>query len=265
MNSKYYSSFLTAKLTAIIIPFFLVSCVGPTNTEMVPITRQKANLIYCSNSPNIPMLQKKGSGQLSFSGSFGNNYNTFNGGEVQTAIAAGKHIGVMLNGFIAARRNQEASHNNKASFLDAGVGYFDKLTNRVSFEFYGGIGTGTTNNDHFTGYSKIKSTKFFLQPSIGYAAKTGKFKAGTAIRFSQNKFTIKEQLFDPSREDFNAIEFSQLSEHPNQFLIEPSAIIRYGWNTVQFQFQYSRLLQTGERDYNMGKVRWTLGLIFQFN
>lgn len=248
-----------------IIPLCYISCGGGyINTGTVPIMRQQGNLIYCSNSPNIPLLQKKGNGLVSISGSYGNKYNTFNGAEVQGAIATGKHFGLMLNSFIAARKNEETT-KNKTSYIDAGLGYYKTLTKGVSFELFGGIGTGSTNNEHFTGNSRINSRKFFLQPSIGYTSPNRKFKAGTGIRFSQNKFIIKEQLFDQTREDFNAIEFSQLAQHPNQFLIEPSAVLRYGWKTVQFQFQYSRLFQTSERKYNMGKARWVFGLSFPFN
>lgn len=251
-------------LLVLLIAMCAVSCVVPGNTGTVPLARQKDNLLYSSNSLNMPILQKKGSGLLNVLGSFGNSGSTLNGAEVQGAIATGKNIGIQVNGFYAGRKNQEAIHNNNAGYIDAAVGYFHGLKDGFSMEVYGGIGTGTTSNYHYTGYSKIRNTKFFLQPSIGYSSKNGKFKAATGFRFSENKFLIKEQIFDINAEPFTANEFRLLSMHPNQFFVEPSALLRYGWKDFQFQFQYSGLIQTGGWNYNMGKSRWTLGCSIPF-
>lgn len=260
-NIQYYQLLLLLSITIVVC---ISSCVVPGYTGTVPISRQKDNLLYSSNSPNMPILQGKGSGVVNVSGSFGNSGSSLNGAELQSAFAPGKNIGMQINGFVAGRKNQEPQHHNNEYYVDWALGYYRKINKTISLELFGGLGTGSTKNEHYTGYSKINYTKVFLQPSVGYSSNDGKFKAAAGFRFSRNRFIIREQAFNTTDESFSATEFSELSLHPKQFFIEPSALLRYGWKTFQFQFQYSELLQTAERTYNMGKSRWTLGLSFPF-
>lgn len=156
--------------------------------------------VYMPNVPNTPMLSSKG--ELSAAGHI-----TLKGNvSFNSAYAASKHFGILLNGSVmnSRREKKDFQHN----LLETGAGYFTTFgpdKNRV-LEIYAGAGRGNSERVYkelastgaLTGdRQEVRFSKSFFQ--VNYSSKRkqdfnifgAKFPLnyGTALRISHVKMT----------------------------------------------------------------------------
>ncbi|MBS1600513.1 MAG: hypothetical protein JST75_19965 [Bacteroidetes bacterium] len=197
---------------------------------------------YVPNSPNVPVLREKNDMRISAGYSGGE---TFEGAELQFAYAVAPHVGIMVNGLTGGKTEEDENNqkqSGKGSYGEIGAGYFLPFSPKklFVFEIYGGAGTGVTNHEYGTyATSKVGVTKLFIQPSISYAAKKGRFEFAMGSRFSSINVKVKDaSLVTDGQYDSYATDLEYVREHANSVLWEPSIRISMGSKDVKFYFSY---------------------------
>jgi hypothetical protein len=201
---------------------------------------------YVPNSANIPLLKEKNDMRISAGYSGGE---TFEGADIQFAYAVSPSIGIMANGLFGGKTEEDAygaKQSGKGSFGEVGIGYYKPFSPKklFVFEVYGGAGTGVTNHEYgnSNATAKVGATKFFIQPSIGYTSKKGRFEFAMASRFSGVNLKVKEEFNVPHDADnysdyYTGLEY--VRQHPFSMMWEPSFRISVGSKDVKFYFSYT--------------------------
>ncbi len=119
---------------------------------------------YVPNVVNTPLLSNKGEFQASANVAL-------SGFDPQIAYAITDNIGLMVNGSFANQTSDTTDDYHKHQFVEFGAGYYKRIGPFFRFESYGGVGFGNLeSNDNdavFIPYSSVKTTRFFVQPTIG--------------------------------------------------------------------------------------------------
>ncbi len=214
--------------------------------KLLPITMIGVFCISCShyyygpNSNNTPLLKEK-EAKLNLQYAATTEFEAF---EVQSAAAISKHTGVMLNYITGGGNdnndffgsNGESGHAHEFEF---GAGYFTPIKNTaLVFETFGGMGFGAINNTHYRSeLSKVKFTKYFIQPEIG-VRKNG-FEFGFSSRFSFVNQTLDFSSVTSDNNDDAFDDLIYLKERPGSFLWEPGIVLRAGGQKFLVQVQYT--------------------------
>ena len=188
---------------------------------------------YAPNAHNVPLFKEKGETNIIAAISGGDE---FSGIEVQFASAVTENIGVMAN-FITASGDggvDDQYESGKGFLFELGAGYYKPLGQKFVFETYGGAGFGSVKNEYSFGDSKVKFTRFFIQPNIGF--KTRGFEVAFSARFAglnyhSVNFSSVEQSYDLDNLEY-------IKNNKFSLLFEPSLTIRGGWKGVKVQLQY---------------------------
>ncbi len=166
---------------------------------------------YVPNVINAPMLTNKGEIQASV-------HLGTSGFDPQVAYAVTDHLGIMVNASFLDVTDTSSITNNyhKHIFFEFGPGYYKNLKNGFKFGTYTGIGFGRINgeweNPLFTSITNVKSTRLFLQPTLGYTSKI--LDLGISSRFV-------------------IITFSQDSEKDTGIMFEPALTAKLGWDHIK--------------------------------
>lgn len=189
--------------------------------------------MYVSNAVNAPLLKEKGEVQLNVTQN-----------DLQAAVAVGRNVAVMANGYYAGYRgNDDYDHNGLLG--EAAVGYFTTLENDFIFEGFAGAGAGRLHkqqtfinqaDQRYTASFKANAAKFFIQPDFGI--KTKFFDAIVSTRFSAVKYTSFSQQNYPTdelRKDY--LDNGRLT-NPMFVFAEPALTARVGYKYLKLQLQY---------------------------
>ena len=227
------------------------------------------HVYYAPNTTNAPLLSEKGETRINALYSSGNT-SEFNGGELQFAHAVSKHMGIMVNGFIAGKSeeisdwnwNQNSSHKEKGSGsnVEFAGGYFKSFDERKKWigELYGGFGLGSVTNEYGYGdRSKVNSTKIFLQPSIGYKLKN--FEFAVVPKVSLINWRIKENRISSSENESAKDEMKAIGQKQNFIAFEPALLVRGGGENFKLQLGLSF------SDYKSASTYYTESLIETLN
>ena len=236
------------------------SCAVPGQVEEpfnVPEERQRENLYYVPSSPNTILSSEKNQFDFNVIRSSGPKYV---GIELQAGYMATKNIG-LIAGYSTAQNNSSPDHMNFNRF-ELGAGYVVPLAKRWHLETYAGAGKGKINNHHFTGYSNVDLSHYFIQPAVAF--KTHAFEMGIISRFSGVNFKIKDIAFNRAREKINSDQFKILQDQPFHIMWEPGFIARTGWKNFKIHFGYSLSTDLTNQDLHRSKGNWSLGMSLQF-
>jgi len=185
---------------------------------------------YIPNMANTPMFSNQGELQATIATGTSNF-------DAQAAYAVSDHIGVMVNGSYGNETSDTTDEFHKHSFIEGGVGYYDKLGKNFRYEIYGGYGFGKTEGEFDTEFdSRITDAnmqRIFVQPGIGVA--TGVFDGSFSPRFALVKM-------DPGEETFEKGGY-------NTF-IEPIITTKIGYKWVKFVAQFGVSFPVGNNDIN---------------
>lgn len=222
---KHYSQTIRSKdqlLQLLLLPLLLTSC---------------THYYYAPTTANIPLLREKNEARIN-----ANYYITdeATGGELQFAYATGKRTAFMVNILTASSHGDllsSATYRNAPSgygrYAELGYGFFSPVPNsKWIFETYAGIGTGGVTNWYATTEkSKVRISKFFVQPSLGWRSKY--FEIGFSNRFAFANLKVKENT-----SHFNE-EVEYIKTRSSAFLVEPAMLIRFGLKHVKISLNYT--------------------------
>ncbi len=168
--------------------------------------------VYVPNVINAPMLtnQKEIQAALHFGTS---------GFNPQFAYAITNHLGIMANGSfldMTSDTSSSADFYHKHSFFEVGPGYYTNFGSRFKFGIYGGYGFGKIKGEYenvlWTSRAEVKSSRIFLQPTVGMTSKI--LDLGVSTRFV-------------------VVTFTQDSEKDTGVMFEPAVTAKLGWDHVK--------------------------------
>jgi hypothetical protein len=197
--------------------------------------------LYNSNTVNAPLLTKKGEVKLNATQS-----------DMQVAVAAGNHFGVMTNGYFQSH-NGENSYQHRGGLFEVGAGYFTthKSKEHLVFEAYGGGGIGRVykqemvnspdNSGHNLASFTANGAKFFVQPGIGIT--TGIFDLALTQRLS----AVKYYRFNSQYYSTESLQNDYLDNitKPLYLFVEPALTARVGYKFIKLQAQYGLTMNMG--------------------
>jgi hypothetical protein len=222
----------------------------------ISMSRQKENIYYAPSGANAPLLTNKNDGSLTIGGSLTSK--TKGGINLQAAYLPAKHIGLTAN-------YSSTVYQGSSSHFEIGPGYVKKLSEYWSFETYGGAGFGNRENHHATGYSKIKTSNVFIQPTISVGGKEQKFQFAFVSRFNRVNFTLGDTTFNNDREYFVTQQMKLIAEKPVHLFWEPGFIMRAGWKNVLIQAGYQISTDLTNSNLQYAKENFSVGLVVRLN
>jgi len=209
--------------------------------------------VYHPNTVNTPLLSQRG--ELRAYADPGN---------VQLAYAVSDHLGLMANGYFVREQTESNSIRGNGGLIEAGLGYYRPLGSFI-FETYAGAGRGSVefreirqeNGTSVTREFSAGGTRFFLQPSIGYAGSI--FEIALTPRFAAGKYDNVQTNY--STQDQIDGNFYQV-DRPVWMFVEPALTMRagYKWVKLQGQFGFSAKLNSEPLSYKSSFVQ--AGVIF---
>ncbi len=172
---------------------------------------------YTPNVINAPLLNNKKEFQADLAGGI-------SGTDVQLAYAAGKHIGIMVNGSYRDNTSDTTTNYHKHTFIEAGIGYYTTFSKDGHFEVFGGYGYGNADVRASSIFNTMVITKatyhrFFVQPDIGFSSEF------FDIAFSPRIVVVNMQ---PEELEFTTI---------TSAFIEPTGTIRFGYKFLYLTSQ----------------------------
>jgi hypothetical protein len=133
---------------------------------------------YVPNVINTPMLSNQGEFQAGI-------YSGTSGFDLLLSYALTDHLGIMANGSFQNTNEENTVEYHRHAFVEFAPGYYTNMGDAGRFEVWGGYGFGSLeanyNDGTWSNFSKVNSSRIFLQPSIG--ATTRYFDASIATRF----------------------------------------------------------------------------------
>ena len=229
---------------------------------------------YGPNSNNIPLLKK--SGDINISAGISKAPGT-SGFELQTAVAAGKHIGIMANYYSSKGEdnstlrwegftNPQTPYNESGSgqYLEGAIGYFTRINDIAIFEVYGGYGTGSINNSYSQyGSTKLSASKLFLQPSLGFSLENGELEGAVSSRFARVSLTPQgPDVIDSHPAQQAQAELRKMGSH---FFWEPGLMLRGGFKNIKLQLQYTHSTEGKRHIYQTQQGVLSLSVLINFS
>ena len=217
---------------------------------------------YAPTTNNVPLLKEKGKGKIS-----GHYYGTdeANGFEFQGAVTTGKNIGVMVNFLTAAgKKEDDEKVKGNGTYVEAGLGYYKPFADSSwIFETYAGIGTGAANNRFSSGAtSDVGVTKYFIQPSIGFAEKG--IEIGFAPKLSYVNLRVKKNTLNAAADGQDYEDLLFIEENPSAFIFEPGFIVRGGFKNLLFTLGITSSINL-QHNWKQEKGSISLGICLPIN
>ena len=257
------SSTTSLFICAVLVLVTASSCYYPGYTDpyIVDVSRQKENYYYTPAVATTPMLVSKNDFSMILNGVLADNAN---GGSVHAAFMPSKNIGLMTS-YSWLKNDQGSDDVGRFLNYEAGAGYIGKLSSYWHFETYGGMNGGKVENTHHTGYSKIKTNGFFLQPTIFVSNKDQRVQFGFISRFNLAKFNLADTSFNNDREPIVTQQMLLIHDNPSQLFWEPGFVFRAGWKNFQLNAAYSFSNDLSNKEIFRKKDLFTLGVVVRLN
>lgn len=238
------------------VTFLFSSCITmqPSIPYNIPQSRQEENVFYFAPSQNVPLLTNKNdvSARVKYEG--GTNHSAIS---FQVALMPTKHIGV-----IASHSSGDDGNYRNNEF---GAGYVSTLDSSWNFEIYAGFGRGTIENKHATGTSSLRSSYYFLQPTISVLDVSKTLQFAFIPKFVFNRFSVIDTTFKGARETYNLEQLKIMDDKPNQIFFEPGIQLKLGGKNFMMQASYQTSLNMTSQDLNYNKAIFSLGACLRLN
>lgn len=183
---------------------------------------------YVPNMVNSPMFSNAGE----FQATIATGNSNF---DAHTAVAITDHIGIMVNGSYGNETNDSTKDFHKHSFIEAGIGYYEKIGDKGRYEVFGGYGFGKVDG-YFENalfdevITDARYNRFFIQPGIGIS--TGIFDGSFSPRF------VLVQM-DPKGANFPSTQYDTF--------FEPVITSKIGYKYVKFIVQFGVSVPIGDQ------------------
>ena len=201
---------------------------------------------YVPNMVNSPMFSNAGE----FQATIATGNSDF---DAQTAFAITDNIGIMLNGSYGNETNDSTDDFHKHSFIEAGMGYYERIGDQGRFEIYGGYGFGKAEGYFQNSFfdeeiTDARYNRFFVQPGVGLA--TGIYDGSFSPRF------VLVQM-DPRGANFQTGNYD--------VFFEPVITSKIGYKYVKFIAQFGVSLPMGSDPVNYDHQRFIFNFGLNFN
>ena len=216
---------------------------------------------YAPDVQHVPL--HKEAGEIRLSGGFSQGadvtYTDFQG-----SIAILDNIAVMSSAMYADYGEHEDKAFSECSGeghqLSLGMGYFRSF-GLLIFETYAGMGLGRVKNYHeYQGFSDMKYTQPFIQPSVG--VKINHIELAFSIRFNHlDYYNIKTRDLDIE----NQKKIDTIEKSGEYWFWEPALTARLGFPNIKLQAQI-RTSENFNRNFDYREsIMISLGVIFEFD
>ncbi|MGC9374354.1 MAG: hypothetical protein ACP5DQ_04855 [Bacteroidales bacterium] len=201
---------------------------------------------YIPNMANSPMFSNQGELQATVATGTSNF-------DAQTAYAITDHIGIMVNGSYGNETNDTTDDFHKHAFIEAGLGYYEKIGENVRYEIYGGYGFGK-NEGYFedavfdSQRTDADMQRFFVQPGIGISS--GILDGSFSPRFVLVKMTPNGDTFETG--GYNTF-------------FEPIITSKIGYKWVKFVAQFGFSVPIGNDDLHFDYQPFIVNFGLNFN
>jgi hypothetical protein len=221
-------------------------------------TSTACNPIYYSPSTqNVPLL--RGDGDLA--GVLAVGEARF---EVQGAYALSSSLGVQLNAGTYEPDDLDNGDGGSGSFVEAGIGWFGVRGERLVWEVYGLLGSGSFENHRpssvagnpgTTGEIEGRVLRYGVQPAIGFAWPYLEVAASSrlaGISYSDVHGSFRFQGAD---------QVQRLRTNDRYVLLEPALTVRGGFPRVKLQLQLARSINLTEADFQQDDGLVTVAIV----
>lgn len=225
---------------------------------------------YAPSSNNVPLFKEKNEGRIQAQYTTTGaqvDYDAADGFEIQTAYAVGNHTALQLNFFHASENDQEYG-SGSGNYIEAAYGYFKPFAKkRWVFETYAGLGTGSVNNifkntlNYTTEQAKTSITKFFVQPSVGFATKY--FDAAFSSKFSLVNLGFNNSTLSKENNQYDYEYVESLRKGKSYFFWEPGLMIRGGFEHIKAVIQLTETITSNDTQ-PISNASLSLGLVIPF-
>lgn len=201
---------------------------------------------YIPNMVNSPMFSNQGE----FQATIATGNSSF---DAQVALAVTDNIGIMVNGSYENETSDSSDDFHKHSFIEAGIGYYEKIGEKGRYEIYGGYGLGEAKGYFENAFfdeeiTDAKYNRFFIQPGIGVS--TGIFDGSFSPRF------VLVQM-DPKGANYGTARY-------NTFF-EPVITSKIGYKYVKFIAQFGVSIPVGDQELSYDHQRFIFNFGLNFN
>ena len=194
---------------------------------------------------------------------------------LRAAYALRPHWGVMGNGNFYFGGDADANiASGGGSFIEAGAGYFTRISKKFLFESYGLVGFGGMNNRFPQTITQYPNTNgkitaallgLGLQPSFGF--KSRYFEAALSMKTSLITYmNIQGNLITQNiDQEIPSSQQEYLSTHRHNFLLEPAITLRGGWELLKLEVQTGGSLNLTHRDFPQDGSWVSFGLVYRLS
>lgn len=227
---------------------------------------------YAPSTQHVPLLTEEE--EFTVAGGYSGS-SSADGATIHGAYAFNPNWGLMANGnLFFADESEENPSTGNGGHIEAGAGYFTKVSNKLVFEAYGLLGFGGVNNrfplsvqdyPETNGEISANVLSFALQPSFGFKSKY--FEAALSLRTSMvNYSNIRGDLMTQNR-DQQAVGNQQdyLQNNKTNLLLEPALTLRGGWQFLKLEAQTGGSLNLSNQDFPQDDSWVSVGLIYRFS
>ena len=211
---------------------------------------------YVPNTHNVPLVQQKGEGTLSFAAGEWR-------AEFQGAYAVTHNVAMMLNTAFFHPEDDEEGDGGKGQLVEIGLGYFRELPKSIVFETYGLLGIGHVEN-HFpstltdypstTGEIESRLVRYGIQPAVGFQSKY--FDVAVSTRITGLSYGNPSGNLVFSEED----QVAYLRRKNTHLLVEPALTLRTGYDFLKLQMQLGHSFNMNNPSFRQDEGHFTWGI-----
>lgn len=235
----------------------------------IPLIFACSPVFYSPSSQHIPLLTEENKFSASAS------YITAESTEsmaVKAAYAVSPRWALMAGGSSHFRgKTSPTSSSGGGGYVEAGGGYFTKISQKFVYETYGLLGFGSMDNrfpqsmanyPNTNGRIKANVLSLAVQPSIGF--KSRYFEAALSARTSLiNYRNIRGNLITQNADQQSPTgQQEYLSAHRNNVLLEPAITLRGGLDILKFQLQGGASFNISHRNFPQDDSWLSFGLVY---
>ncbi|MEL6556879.1 MAG: hypothetical protein AAFQ94_01765 [Bacteroidota bacterium] len=222
----------------------------------VALTSSCTSTYYMPGVQNVPLHTEKD--QVTLTANAGTTFEV-ESFDFQGSYSFEDNFAFMLNGQFArgGRANSEDDNSGNGNLLEAAVGYYKPLSEKVVFETYLGGGSGNVINRYGNGArSKVGLSKIFLQPQIGFKSKY----VDLAFSYRLNWLGFRNTDLIGVLPENEIDDFNTINDFGRRLLIEPALTARIGNDPIKLQAQITSSRFVRDVSLNRQYVLFSLGV-----
>lgn len=202
-------------------------------------------IVYSNVGYNAPMFEKEGEVSINPNYSSSNaaqnlSDDVVRGFGFQGGYSLTDKVAIISSFYSMGRKGSSGSQDweGNGNYVEIGGGYYGRSQNKkIAYEVLGGIGFSGIKNKNLNGeeYLNVNISKPFIQPSIGFISKY--FEVSFIPRVAY--VSIEDRGLSINDSDLLSDLRRQFEKNNKQLVFEPGLQLRFGFEYVKLQIQYS--------------------------